>query len=69
MSEPLGYRENLEDILAFSGGRRLLALSEVRAYTGFKDDRTLKRRYPFKDGYISAATLAKCLSGGALHGD
>lgn len=64
MSEPLGYRENLQDILEFSQGRRLLTISEVRRYTGLKDDRTIKRRYPFKDGYISAATLAKCLSGG-----
>ena len=69
MSEPLGYRENLQDVLEFSNGRRLLSLKEVKQYTGLKDDRSVKRRYPFKDGFISAATLAKCLSGGALYGD
>lgn len=64
MSEAFAYRENLQDILEFSQGRRLLTISEVRRYTGLKDDRTIKRRYPFKDGYISAATLARCLSDG-----
>lgn len=64
MSEAFAYRENLQDILEFSQGRRLLSLKEVKQYTGFKDDRSVKRRYPFKDGHISAATLARCLSGG-----
>ena len=62
--ERVGYRENLQDILEFSGGRRMLTVAEVRTYTGLKDYRTIKRRFPFKDHYISAATLAKCLSGG-----
>lgn len=51
-------RANLEDILAFSGGRRLLSLADVREYTGVRDNRTLKSRYPFVRGYISAPTLA-----------
>ena len=63
MSEPLGYRETLQDVLEFFDGRRLLTISDVRNYTGLRDDRTIKRRYPFKDGYISAPVLARCLSG------
>ena len=66
MSEPKAYRENLQDILEFSGGRRMLTISDVRAYTGLVDDRTIKRRFPFRDGYISAPTLAKCLCPGGL---
>ena len=62
--ERVGYRENLQDILEFSNNRRLLTLEDVRLYTGFRDNRTLKRRFPFKDGFISAATLALCLTGG-----
>lgn len=63
--EKQNYRENLADILEFTGGRHLLSIKEVKAYTGFVDERSLKRRYPFQQGYISAATLAACLSGGA----
>ena len=60
----VGFRENLQDILEFSGGRRMLTVAEVKAYTGLVDYRTIKRRFPFKDRYISAATLAMCLSDG-----
>lgn len=63
--ERVGFRENLQDILEFSGGRRMLTVAEVKAYTGLVDYRTIKRRFPFKDNYISAATLALHLSGGA----
>lgn len=62
--EKAGYRENLTDILSFTNGRRLLSVSEVKAYTGLTDYRTIKRRFPFKDNYISAPTLAMCLSDG-----
>lgn len=62
--EPRGYRENLQDILEFSGGKRMLSMAEVKKYTGLCDYRALQRRFPFKDHYISAATLALCLSGG-----
>ena len=62
--EKQNYRETLADILEFTGGKRLLSVKEVKAYTGFADERSLKRRYPFQNGYISAVTLALCLSGG-----
>lgn len=63
--EPFAYRDNLSDILTFTGGRRLLTVAEVGKYTGLRDPRTIKRRFPcFKDNRISAATLARLLSGG-----
>lgn len=62
------YRDNLQDILEFSGGRRMLTLQEVRRYTGLADNRTLKRHFPFQSGMISAPTLARCLSGGDRDG-
>lgn len=63
--ERCGYRENLQDILEFSGGRRLLTVADVSAYTGLKDYRTIKRRFAFVDNRISAANLAMHLSGGS----
>lgn len=64
MSEPFAYRENLEQILEFSGGRNLLSITEVGRFTGLVDQRAIKRRYPFVNGKISAATLARCMCGG-----
>lgn len=63
--EKFAYRDNLADILEFTGGRRLLNVGDVARYTGLKDPRTIRRCFPyFHDKYISAATLARCLSGG-----
>lgn len=65
MSKELpGYRENLEDILTFTGGKRLLTVGDLCRYTGMTDQRTAKRHFPVEHGYISAATLARCLSEG-----
>ena len=65
MSEPFAYRENLEQILQFSGGKQLLSITEVGRFTGLVDQRAIKRRFPFfVNGKISAATLARCLCGG-----
>ena len=63
MSEPFAYRETLEQILKFSEGRNLLGVSEVGRFTGLVARRTITRRYPFVNGKISAATLARCLCG------
>lgn len=62
--ERSGYRENLQDILEFSGGHRLLTVADVKKYTGLADYRTIKRRFPFVGNRISAVNLALCLSGG-----
>lgn len=59
------YRINLEQVLAFSEGRQLLTAADVGRFTGLKDTRTIKRHFPFTNGRISAATLARCMSGGA----
>ena len=59
------YRDNLEQILAFTGGRQLLNIKDVKAFTGLKDYRTIHRLFTFVDGYISAATFARQLCGGA----
>lgn len=56
------YRDNLEDILAFTGGKHLLTVADLCRYTGMVDQRTVKRHFPVVDGYISAATLAQCLA-------
>jgi len=64
MSEHPAYRDNLEQVLQFTGGKHLLSLSDVRRFTGLRDDRTIKRRFPFVDNHISAATLARCMCGG-----
>lgn len=61
--ESVFYRETLESILDRFGGRHMLSLQDVRDYTGFRDNRTVKRLFPyFIDGYISAETFARCLS-------
>lgn len=67
--EHMGYRENLQDILEFTNGRRLLTFEDVKKYTGLGDNRTVRRRFPyFVESRISAATLALCLSGGKPRG-
>ena len=55
------YYDNLEQILAFTGGRNLLNIKDVKAFTGIRDPRTVRKYYPMD---ISAATLARQLCGG-----
>ena len=64
MSESFAYRENLEQILQFTGGKNLLNISEVSRFTGISDRRTVKRLFPFVNSRISAATLARYMCGG-----
>lgn len=59
------YRDNLEAILAFTGGAQMLNIKQVSDFTGIRKYPALHRRFPFQRGYISAATLARCLSKGA----
>lgn len=59
------YRDNLEQILAFTGGRNLLNIKDVNAFTGIRDPRTVRKRYPMDaSGHISAATFARQLCEG-----
>lgn len=60
--EALGYRDVLEDILAFTEGRRVMTIAEVSKYTGLKDYRTIKKRYPrFENGCIPVPVLARLM--------
>lgn len=55
------YRPILEDILRFSGQRRILTIQDVATYLGL-DYRTVKRRYHIDRCGISAPTLAMKLA-------
>ena len=61
MMESPYYRDNLEQILAFTNGRQLLTVKEVMDFCGFVDRRTAHRHFPFIQSRISAATFARCL--------
>ena len=56
------YQDNLKRLWERSNGKEVLNLRETAALLGFKDARTVKRLYPFTDGYISLATLARCMT-------
>ena len=58
------YRNNLEQVLAFSNGRQMLTVGEVKQFTGIRHYQTIHKRFPFVGGYISAATLARRMCGG-----
>ena len=64
MSESFAYRENLEQILQFTGGKNLLNISEVSRFTGISDRSTVKRLFPFVNTRISADTPPRCICGG-----
>lgn len=57
------YRDNLEQILKFTGGNHLLNITATMKFTGIADRRTARRLFPFNEsGYISAATLARAMT-------
>ena len=62
--EQSSYRDNLEDLLAFFGGKRILSVQDVCRYTG-RDHRWVKSRFQMtaKNG-ISVPTLARKLAEG-----
>lgn len=53
-----GYRDVLEDLLDFFGGKRLLYPAEVAQYLGV-DSRTAKARYDIPREGIAAPILAR----------
>lgn len=59
--EPYAYRDNLEDLLSFFGGKRILSIKDVAAYTG-RNEKWCKQRFRIeaKKG-ISVPTLARML--------
>lgn len=68
--EAYAYRENLEDILAFTGGKASITLQEAAQYLGLKDTRTVKKRCPktFAHNWGTVATFAKELCDGKKGG-
>jgi len=56
------YQDNLNRLSEKAGGKEVLNLRETATILGFRDTRTVKKLYPFVDGYISIATLARCLT-------
>lgn len=62
--EITAYRDNLEDLLSFFDGKRILSVQDVCRYTG-RDHRWVKSRFGItpKNG-ISVPTLARKLAEG-----
>lgn len=59
--EPYAYRDNLEDLLSFFEGKRLLTIKDVSAYTG-RDIRWCKKRFKIDPAKgISVPTFARML--------
>ncbi len=56
------YQDNLTQLRERAEGREVLNMRETAALLGFRDSRTVKRLFPFSHGYISIATLARCLT-------
>ena len=56
------YRDNLTRLQEKADRKELLNLRETAKILGFRDARTVKKLYPFVNGYISLATLARCLT-------
>ena len=56
------FQDNGEQLRKRAGGKEFLNLRETADALGFKDTRTVKKKFPFVDGYISIATLARCIT-------
>ena len=56
------YQDNLERICEKTHGKECLNMNEVAEILGCRDIRTVKKRFPFTDGYITVATLARLLT-------
>lgn len=59
--EPQAYRANLERIKAAYPDKEMLNIGEVKRFLGI-DREVVKRRFSFRENYISVATLAWELS-------
>ena len=60
--EEIMYRDNLRMLREKADGKEMLNLRETANILGFKDTRTVKKMFPFVDGYITLPTLARCLT-------
>lgn len=61
--EKFGYRDVLEDLLAYMDGKRMMSLSEISRYTGL-ERRSLQRKYGFEPGGTHISVVARKLCGG-----
>ncbi len=61
MKERPEYRDNMEALIAFSGGKMLLSATEVARYCGI-DRRTAIKRYEIQKDGITIPTLARRMS-------
>lgn len=59
--EKAAYRDNVERIKLMYPNKELLNIKEVSLFSGV-NERTVKKYFPFKNGFISVATLARELS-------
>ena len=53
-----GYWDTLEYLIKALDNKKMLKIKEVADFLGI-DYRTVKKRFSFKDGYISITTLAR----------
>jgi len=58
------YQDNLKLFREKTLGKELLNLRETATLLGFKDTRTVKKLFPFVNGYICVSTLARCVTPG-----
>ena len=58
------YHDNLNRFWEKTNGKELLNLRETALLLGFKDTRTVKKMFPFVNGYITISTLARCVTPG-----
>ena len=55
------YRNTIEQLNRLFPGRELLTIKEVMQITGYRSVNSVKKYFPFANGRINKATLARCL--------
>lgn len=61
------YHDNLNRFREKANGKELLNMRETAILLGLKDTRTVKKMFPFVNGYITISTLARCVTPGFEH--
>lgn len=61
------YHDNLNRFREKTNGKELLNMRETAILLGLKDTRTVKKMFPFVNGYITISTLARCVTPGFDH--
>lgn len=61
-SEEQLFQDNINQLREKAQGKEFLNLRETANILGFRDTRTVKKKFPFVNGYISIATLARCIT-------